>query len=116
MGLRVWAAREEIAAACVTSVALPEGLTDIEVRDHVRARYGVQLSGGQGAGRLVRIGHMGLTARPMYPIVGLAALGRGLADLGVRVDVGAGLEAALALLSTSGAGAESTAALAPAAR
>lgn len=116
MGLRVWAAREEIAAACVTSVALPEGLTDIEVRDHVRARYGVQLSAGQGAGRLVRIGHMGLTARPMYPIVGLAALGRGLADLGVRVDVGAGLEAALASLSASGAGAEGPASVSTSAR
>jgi pyridoxamine--pyruvate transaminase len=104
MGLRVWAAREEIAAACVTSIAVPDGLTDVGVRDHVRARYGVQFSAGQGAGNIIRIGHMGDTARPMYPIVGLAALGRGLLDLGAQVDVGAGIEAALASLArTEGA-------------
>jgi pyridoxamine---pyruvate transaminase len=99
MGLQVWAAREAIAAACVTSITVPDGLTDVGVRDHVRERYGVQFSAGQGAGNIIRIGHMGDTARPMYPIIGLAALGQGLLDLGARVAVGAGLEAALASLS-----------------
>ena len=99
MELRLWPAREEIAADCVTSITVPDSLTDVGVRDHVRARYGVQFSAGQGAGNIIRIGHMGDTARPMFPIVGLAALGRGLLDLGARVDVGAGLEAALASLS-----------------
>jgi pyridoxamine--pyruvate transaminase len=99
MGLQLWAARDAIAAACVTSITVPDGLTDVGVRDHVRARYGVQFSAGQGAGNIIRIGHMGDTARPMYPIVGLAALGRGLLDLGTPVDVGAGVEAALASLA-----------------
>jgi pyridoxamine--pyruvate transaminase len=99
MGLELWPAREEIAAACVTAIAVPNGLTDAQVRDHCRERYGVMLSGGQGAGNLVRIGHMGVTARSLYPIVGLAAVGRTLADLGISVDVGVGLEAALELLS-----------------
>jgi pyridoxamine--pyruvate transaminase len=35
----------------------------------------------------------------MYPVVGVAALGRGLADLGVAVDIGGGVEAALSVLS-----------------
>ena len=69
----------------------------------MRSRYGVQLSASNGAGNLVRIGHMGATARPMLMVAGLAALGRGLADLGATVDVGAGLEAALASLSASAA-------------
>jgi len=102
MGLRTWAASEEIAAACATAIALPEGLTDIAVRDHVRSRYRVQLSAGQRAGNLVRIGHMGATARPMFVVAGLAALGRSLLDMGVRLELGAGLEAALASLSESG--------------
>ena len=38
MGLQVWAARDEIAAACVTSITVPDGLTDVGVRDHVRDR------------------------------------------------------------------------------
>jgi pyridoxamine--pyruvate transaminase len=99
MGLELWPRSDEICAACVTAVALPDELTDAEVRDHVRERYGVMLSGGQGAGNLVRIGHMGVTARSVYPIVGLSALGRGLADLGVPVQIGDGLEAALEVLA-----------------
>ena len=57
------------------------------------------ISAGQGAGNLVRIGHLGATARPMLAVAGLAALGQGLRDLGVDLDVGAGLAAALEALS-----------------
>ena len=99
MGLRVWAVSDEICAASVTSIAVPDGLTDIQVRDHCRERYGVQLSAGQNAGNLVRIGHMGNTARPMWMVAGLAALGRTFADLGVSVAIGAGIEAAMASLA-----------------
>lgn len=106
MGLRIWPAREEIAAPCVTSIRVPDGLTDIQVRDHARARYGVQFSAGQGAGPIIRIGHMGAMARPMYPVVGLAALGRTMLDLGVKVDVGAGVAAALDALAASAGDAE----------
>ncbi len=102
MGLRLWAASEEIAAACATAIAVPDGLTDIAVRDHVRSRYRVQLSAGQRAGNLVRIGHMGANARPIFVVAGLAALGRSLLDMGAQLDLGAGLEAALASLSESG--------------
>ena len=99
MGLELWPRAEQLAAPCVTAVALPDGLTDTRVRDECRSRYGVMISGSQGAGNLVRIGHMGPTARSLYPVVGLAALGRTLADLGVRVAIGEGVEAALAELS-----------------
>ncbi len=99
MGLSLWPRSEDIMSTCTTAVALPEGLTDLQVRAHVRERYGVMISGGQGAGNLVRIGHMGVTANTMYPVVGVAALGRALADLGVAVAIGDGVEAALAVLS-----------------
>jgi pyridoxamine---pyruvate transaminase len=99
MGLELWPRSDEIAAACVTAVAVPEGLTDVQVRAHCRDRYGVMISGGQGAGNLVRIGHMATSARGLYPVIGLAALGRTLADLGVQVEIGAGVDAALAELS-----------------
>ena len=99
MGLEPWPRSEEIAAACVTAITVPDSLTDTQVRAHCRERYGVMISAGQGAGNLVRIGHMGPSARSLYPVVGLAAVGQTLADLGAEVDIGAGVEAALAELS-----------------
>src|SRR2546428_4007042 len=99
MGLELWPRSEAIGAACVTAIAVPDGLTDVQVRAHCRERYGVMISGGQGAGNLVRIGHMGLSARSLHPVVGLAAVGQTLLDLGAQVDIGAGVEAALAELS-----------------
>lgn len=99
MGLDLWPRSEEVAAACVTAIAVSDGLTDVQVRAHCRERYGVMISGGQGAGNLVRIGHMGPTASSLYPLVGLAAVGRTFADLGAAVKLGDGLEAALEVLS-----------------
>ncbi|PPL20075.1 pyridoxal-phosphate-dependent aminotransferase family protein [Microterricola pindariensis] len=100
MGLTLWAKSETFASACVTSIRLPDDIDNVRVRDHAREVYGVMLSHGQGAGNLVRLSHMGPTAGGLYSIVGLAALGRTLVDLGMQLDVGAGLEQALAVLST----------------
>jgi pyridoxamine--pyruvate transaminase len=99
MGVELWPRSDEIAAACVTAIAVPDSLTDVQVRAHCRERYGVMISSGQGAGNLVRIGHMGPSARSLHPVVGLAALGQTLADLGAQVEIGAGVEAALSELS-----------------
>lgn len=101
MGLRLWPKSEAISAASVTSIAVPDGLVDTQVRDHARARYGIQLSAGQGAGNIIRIGHMGNTARPMWMVAGLTAIGRTMIDLGVQVDLGAGIEATMASLAAS---------------
>ena len=99
MGLKLWPKNEAIMSTCTTAIAVPEGLNDVQVRSHVREHYGVQISSGQNAGNLIRIGHMGVTARSLYPVIGISALGRSLADLGVKVDIGAGVEAALEVLS-----------------
>jgi pyridoxamine--pyruvate transaminase len=99
MGLELWPRSEDISSSSVTAIALPAGVTDVQVREHARRHYGVMLSGGQGAGNLVRIGHMGPTARSFYPVVGLMALGRTLADLGISLRIGEGVEAALAVLA-----------------
>ncbi|MFC5500743.1 pyridoxal-phosphate-dependent aminotransferase family protein [Lysinimonas soli] len=100
LGMEIWPARDEIAAYCVTSVRLPDSIDHLELRKYVRERYGVMLSSGQGAGNLIRIAHMGPTASGLYPVVGIAALGRALVDLGHPVDIGAGVEAALATISS----------------
>jgi len=99
MGLEVWPVSDAISASCVTSIRLPAEVDHIQVRAHVRERYGVMLSSGQGAGNLIRIAHMGPTANGLHPVVGIAALGRALIDLGQPVRVGDGVEAALETLS-----------------
>lgn len=100
LGLELWAAREEIAGVAVTGVKLPAGIEDKKLRNHMRDRYGVMISGGYGelSGRLFRLGHMGKAAHPTYLAAQLAILERSLADLGRPVEFGAGVGAAMAAL------------------
>jgi len=107
MGLELWPRSESYAANCVTAVRLPDGVQTTELLGHIRERYGVMLSGGYGELKheLIRLGHMGPASRSLYPLVAVAALGRGLVDLGAHADVGAGCEAALASLAGSPQGA-----------
>ena len=95
LGLELWPAREEIAAACVTAVRVPEGIDDAELRGTMRHRYGVMISPGYGEllGKLFRLGHMGYAAE-FDVIIALAALEQVLTDLGQPVDLGAGLRGA----------------------
>jgi pyridoxamine---pyruvate transaminase len=97
MGLELWPRREDYAAGCVTAIRVPDGVSRAGTLDHVRERYGVMLSGGYGelADKLFRIGHMGPAADSLNPVVAVAALGRGLKDLGADVSIGAGVEATL---------------------
>ncbi|NJN92991.1 MAG: alanine--glyoxylate aminotransferase family protein [Anaerolineales bacterium] len=100
LGLELWPAREEIAAPAVTAVKLPAGIADAALRQHIRQRYGVMISGGYGEllGQLFRLGHMGQAAHPTYLAAQLAILERSLADLNYPVQWGAGVGAAMAAL------------------
>ena len=100
MGLRLWPVREAIASPTCTAVRVPDGVTDAAVREMARVRYGVAFSGGRGEtlGKLIRIGHMGPTARPLYAVVALTALGGALSAVGHRMDTGAGVAAALSVI------------------
>ena len=88
------------------AVRVPDGVTVPQLLAHVRERYGVMLSGGYGElkEKLVRLGHMGPASRSLYPLVAVSALGRGLADLGVAVDVGAGAAAVMDVLAEGARG------------
>jgi pyridoxamine--pyruvate transaminase len=100
MGLRLWPADERTASPTATAIRIPESVEDASLRAAARARYGVVFSSGRGEtlGKLVRIGHMGPTARPMYAVVAVTALGGAIRALGQRVDVAAGIDAALAVI------------------
>jgi pyridoxamine---pyruvate transaminase len=101
MGLELWPRSEAYAATCVTAVRPPAGVSVPELLAHVRSRYGVMLSGGYGElkEQLVRLGHMGPASRSLYPLVAVGALGRGLADLGATLDIGAGAQAVMGVLA-----------------
>jgi len=101
LGLQLWARSESYAANCVTAVRVPSGVTVPQLLAHIRERYGVMLSGGYGElkEQLVRLGHMGPASRSLNPLVAVCAFGRGLADLGVEVDVGAGAAAVMEVLA-----------------
>ena len=80
MGLSLWPAREAIAADTVTAVRVPRGVEDAALREAVRRLYGVAFSAGRGEtlGKLIRIGHMGPVANPIYAVAAVAALGGAL--------------------------------------
>lgn len=102
MGLRLWVEDDAIASHCVTAVTTPDGVSNPQVIEHVRATYGVMLSDGEHdimTERVFRLGHSGPASMSLHPIVALSALGKGLRDFGVDVAVGAGVEAALEVLS-----------------
>lgn len=101
LGLELWPARESICSPALTAFKLPGGPSGGDVRSHCREHYGVMISGGYGelTDSLLRIGHMGPTAQPIFCAVSVAAVGQTLVDLGVDVDVGSGVAAAMAAVA-----------------
>ena len=110
MGLRLWPADPRTASPTATAVRIPATIEDAALRAAARARYGVVFSSGRGEtlGKLVRIGHMGPTARPLYAVVAVTALGGALRALGHPIDVAAGVAAALAVIDDGVDGAPSS--------
>jgi pyridoxamine--pyruvate transaminase len=100
LGLALWPARDSLMANCVTAFKIPAGLNGDEIQQIMNRRYGVVISGGlkELHGKLLRIGHMGHMAQPMYVVVALGALERALHDLGYPFTFGAGVGAALAAM------------------
>jgi len=100
LGLELWAPDPATRSDTVTTVRLPEGTDEREVRRLALAQSGVLLSGGHGdlSGKLLRIGHMGPSAFALSAVLAVTATGRALRSLGVAADIGAGAEAATAAL------------------
>ncbi len=100
MGCELWAADESIASPTTTAVKIPDGVTDAQIRQAARHLFGVAFSGGRNEtlGKLIRIGHMGVVAEPIYATIAITALGGALNHIGHKVDVGAGMEAAMAVI------------------
>lgn len=101
MGLSLWAADERYASPTATAVRLPEAVDETVLRQTMRDTYGVVISSGRGEtfNKLVRIGHMGPTARPIYALIAVTAIGSAIAKMaGKPIDVGAGAAAVMAVI------------------
>jgi len=103
MGLKLWAKSEAIASPTCTAVRLPAGVADQALLAAARAEFGVVFSSGRGetAGKVIRIGHMGPVAEPIYATVAITALGGALQRVGQRSDVAAGLAAAMDVIAAA---------------
>jgi aspartate aminotransferase-like enzyme len=85
----------------MTTVLAPEGIDSEKLVKHLFAEYGIKLVGGQDAakGKIFRIAHLGYFDEFDILVV-IAAVERGLHDLGAKVSLGAGLAAAQKALAS----------------
>lgn len=76
LGLELWPRHENYAAPTATAIKLPQGVSDTALRDLMLAEYDVLVSLGrkETAGKVLRIGHMGASARPELAQKALEAL------------------------------------------
>ncbi|KFI28679.1 alanine--glyoxylate aminotransferase family protein [Haematobacter massiliensis] len=103
MGLTLWPAREETAAATCTAIRLPDGVEQTALRNAMRENYGVVISAGRAdtLNRLIRVGHMGPTAEPIYVPLVLTALAGALGRVsGRKWDLGSAVTAALDVMES----------------
>jgi alanine-glyoxylate transaminase/serine-glyoxylate transaminase/serine-pyruvate transaminase len=76
----------------VVGIELPKGLSGSDVCAHISRRHHVEIAGSFGA-PIVRIGQMGEQCREHHLFRTIHALGRTMVDLGVPVDLPAGVAA-----------------------
>jgi aspartate aminotransferase-like enzyme len=106
LGFAPWVADDSRASALVTAAAVPEEV-DADALVAATERFGVGISKGVGpiAERLVRLNHTGQRAQFTPVLANVVAYGQALAELGVKVDVGAAAEAVAAAYAGQGGGA-----------
>jgi aspartate aminotransferase-like enzyme len=95
LGLTLFA-KASCASNCITAITAPEALGPDKIRKLLLQKYGLVLAGGQShlKDSVFRIGHLGYVSDT--DILGcMAALGAGLKELGLKVDPGAGVAAAI---------------------
>ncbi len=102
-GLEICAASPDLHSDSVTAIVLPEGIDGNKMVAHAANRYGTAFGAGLGdvAGRVFRIGHLGMMSEAMA-LCGIAVAEMALADFGVDVTPGSGVAAAQARYRAGG--------------
>ncbi len=92
--------KDEFWLPSLNAVRIPEGVDAKALCRHVLNAHGIEIAGGLGdlAGKIIRIGCMGHSARPGNVLDLIPALADGFARQGVNLDPDAGLAAAAGAL------------------
>jgi alanine-glyoxylate transaminase/serine-glyoxylate transaminase/serine-pyruvate transaminase len=95
MGLKLLA-QEGYRAPMLTSVGIPEGIVDLNVRKNLLSNYNIELGGGLGdfKGKAWRVGLMGYSCTKKNVLCLLSALENTLIEEGYKLERGAGVETA----------------------
>lgn len=90
---------DDDSSSVVTAVSAPDGIDGSALPKLLRDSYGVTIAGGQGElkGKIFRIGHCGWV-NALDMVLAIAAIERGLVELGADIEVGAGVAAAQRVL------------------
>ena len=93
-------AQDRSRAFVATSVWSPEGIPSGDIVKLMRNEFGVFIAGGQGKlkGKILRLGHVGYFD-PFDIVVQVAALEMAMKKLGVPVELGKGVAAAMEVLA-----------------
>jgi len=83
----------------LTSVLIPSGVNEKELRGKMQDKYGVLVAGGQAqlSGKIIRIAHLGWMDS-LDVITVISALEMSLKDLGYRISLGEGVKTAEEIL------------------
>ena len=94
-GMTPCAKRPELYSNTVTAIRTPEGFDASRIVAHAAGRYGMAFGTGLGdvAGKVFRIGHLGMLTDAMA-LSGIATAEMVMADLGLPVRLGSGVAAA----------------------
>jgi alanine-glyoxylate transaminase/serine-glyoxylate transaminase/serine-pyruvate transaminase len=95
MGMKLLA-QEGYRAPMLTSVGIPEGIVDLNVRKKILQRYGIELGGSLGElkGKAWRIGLMGHSSTKRNVLFFLSALESILNEEGYKIERGTGIDVA----------------------
>lgn len=91
MGLRLYTP-EACRLNSVVGIEVPDGFSPADVCSHISRMHQVEISGSFGL-PIVRVGQMGEQCREHNLFRTVHALGRTMVDLGVKVDLPAGVAA-----------------------
>ena len=101
MGLKLFVTNAAERCPTLTTVLVPEGADDVLTRKTLLEQHNLEIGGGLGElkGKGWRVGLMGEGARPNNVLLFLSAVGGILKKQGCKIEAGAGVEAAAAVIN-----------------